>query len=145
MLSSRTATRALAREQAYALMAQHKWTWVYVIYGVADARYLVQDSFILSMELLVSVFGGLGSIYALYLSRHRQYMHAAFWFVFVAGVESFGTFMYFLTEIFNQFHFLDTTNVMNWGFKFFGLNVLWIIAPFIALAHERRKAITYDT
>lgn len=129
----------LAREQAYALMEQHKWTWIFVMYGVADARYLVGDSFIFSLELLVSIFGGLVSIYALYLSSKKRHAAASFFFIYVAAVESFGTFLYFLTEICNRFYFLDTDDPMNWFFKFFGLNVLWIIAPCTALTHELQK------
>ena len=134
----------LAREQAYALMEQHKWTWFFVVYGVADARYLVGDSFVFSLELLVSIFGGLVSIYALYLSKNKRHAEAAFYFIYVAAVESFGTFLYFLTEVYNKFYFLDTENPMNWFFKFFGLNFLWIIAYFIVLAHELRKMRKQD-
>ncbi len=135
---------SLAREQAYALVEQHKWTWIFVIYGVADARYLVGDNFIFSLELLVVICGGLVTIYALYLSKEKRHAAASFFFIYVATVESFGTFLYFLTEICNKFYFLDTENPMNWFFKFFGLNILWVIVPFIALNHELRKMRKQD-
>ena len=84
------------------------------------------------------------TIYALYLSKEKRHAAASFFFIYVATVESFGTFLYFLTEICNKFYFLDTENPMNWFFKFFGLNILWVIVPFIALNHELRKMRKQD-
>jgi hypothetical protein len=112
-----------------------RFLWVWWVYGGADTRYITSNPTIAGLEFMAG-FSGPFELYAWYLYTHSKNIKqtiAACWMAFIIGVGlTYMTGVFFVAE----WH-VGWANIqqgaMGFWLKFVGLNVPWIVAPFIGL------------
>ena len=109
------------------------WALPWTIYGHADRRYLLSDPFTLSLEWVTVLV--VGSLNFLTLNAYRRgHIRQSALFLLVGSVmETYGTVLYFGTELFNGFGNFNTGNWVDLWLKVVFFNVLWIIFPGICI------------
>jgi len=122
-----------AVEAIYAQCQNDPVGWIWATYGAADGRYLNSDSFIVPMEWVTAVIGGPMTGYALWLTAKKHLRKAAAWILIVSVMELYGTVLYYTTEVFNDFQFVDTSSFYNLWVRFIGLNSIWVVFPSLSI------------
>jgi hypothetical protein len=114
-------------------------------YGVADARYLLADPFVVFMEGVTALVGAPLEILALALYYRGRLRAAALVAVIVAVTQLYGTVLYFGTEALAGFVHIDWANPVNLWVKFIGLNALWLVMPAVVLLVGVRTLLRAET
>jgi hypothetical protein len=114
-------------------------------YGVADARYLLADPFVVFMEGVTALVGAPLEILALVLYYRGRLRPAALVAVIVAVTQLYGTVLYFGTEALAGFGHIDFGNPVNLWVKFIGLNALWLVMPAVVVFVGARTLLRAET
>jgi hypothetical protein len=106
--------------------------WMYIDGG--DARYAGSDPTLITQEIL-SVANGIVGLVGLILwwrSRGRS-ISATLLLMATAVVHLYSTAVYFGSELFDGFPNVDTSSVIDFWIKFWLLNGLWLVVPWVVL------------
>jgi len=117
------------------ITADDGYLWAWWVYGGADTRYLTSNPTIAGLEFMAG-FSGPFELAAWYLYKYGKTMKDkvnACWMALIIGVGlTYMTGVFFIAE----WH-VGWVNIQQGGMgfwlKFVGLNVPWIVAPFIAI------------
>lgn len=129
----------LVHQDLHGVTGEDTWAWVWWIYGLADARYVISDPFIVILEWCTAVLGGPMNAYVLWLLAKGRDRDGALWVIVVSMMELYGTVLYFGSEAFNGWHHVDTVGVVNLWVKFVGMNVVWIVFPALSIVGAFRE------
>jgi hypothetical protein len=106
--------------------------WMYIDGG--DRRYATESPLIITVELL-SVINGLVGVFALWLRRRSNASApiATLMLMATAVVHVYSALLYLFTEFVGGYPNVDTTSFVDFWIKFWVLNGLWIVMPFVVM------------
>eukprot|EP00003_Mantamonas_plastica_P019227 TRINITY_DN314_c0_g3_i1.p2 TRINITY_DN314_c0_g3~~TRINITY_DN314_c0_g3_i1.p2 ORF type:complete len:183 (+),score=57.16 TRINITY_DN314_c0_g3_i1:462-1010(+) len=130
------------------------WHSCWVEYGHADGRYLISDSFVLSMETVTAVVDGPLCILAGYfLATGSSWLHVTQ--LTVSLFQIYGDILYFGTEWLDNFSHVDQSHWLYTMVYFLFLNGLWILIPgmlviqsvnaIVSAFNDQKKLAALDT
>lgn len=119
----------------HGITAEDGYLWAWWVYGGADTRYLTSNPTIAGLEFMAG-FSGPFELAAWYLYKYGRDMKnkiAACWMALIIGVGlTYMTGVFFMAEWHVGWANIQQGATGFW-LKFVGLNVPWIVAPFIAI------------
>lgn len=106
-------------------------------YGKADSRYMVNDPFIVAVEMATSIGVGPLCLFAagLLLFRSEWRWNAV---LLVSICQAYGTVLYFLTSHLEE-HMYTRKEPLYFLFLFVGMNGLWILIPGVCILYSFTK------
>ncbi|MGM0577618.1 MAG: EXPERA domain-containing protein [Myxococcota bacterium] len=122
---------ALMHESIEGVTAQDTWAWIFWAYGIADARYLIADPFVVIMEGFTSLLGGPLELWAIWLLARERVRAAALVALVVGATQWYGTVLYFGVEVFQGLAHVNTANFFDFWLKFLVLNGFWLVMPLV--------------
>ncbi len=111
--------------------------WMYIDGG--DARYAGSDPTLITMEILSVLNGVIGFTgLALWWRSKGRSSAATLLLMATAVVHLYSTAVYFGSELFDGFPNVDTTSIADFWIKFWLLNGLWLVMPWVVLGWGAR-------
>lgn len=105
------------------------WAWMFWAYGVADARYLIGDPFVVVMEGVTALLGGPLELWAVYAWKAGRVRAAVGAMIVIGATQWYGGLLYFGLEIYSGLAHINTAHPIDLWVKFVALNGLWLVMP----------------
>lgn len=106
-------------------------------YSLGDSRYLLNDSFLVSMETITACLWGPLSLWVVIAFLRQQSFRYVLQLVVSMG-QIYGDVLYFMTEYINGFQHGDMGHPLYFWFYFVFLNALWLVVPGILVLDSVR-------
>ncbi|XP_007529449.2 3-beta-hydroxysteroid-Delta(8),Delta(7)-isomerase isoform X1 [Erinaceus europaeus] len=116
-------------------------------YAKGDSRYILSDSFIVSMETLTACLWGPLSMWIVIAFIRQQPLRFVLQLVVSAG-QIYGDCLYFMTEYLHGFQHGEMDHPLYFWFYFVFLNGIWLVVPGVhvidSVKHLARAQSTVD-